>query len=88
MKFVNFLKSRIISNIILFLNVSKNKLFTYLSCAYLKKCFNLKSSTYYFHMNTKILADFQICISVTLKQQSAIICHLSRIRNEKTTTIY
>ena len=25
---------------------------------------NVKSSTYYFHRKTKILADFQICISV------------------------
>ena len=47
-----------------------------------KRCFNVKSyyihtifktilfilfSTYYFHMKTKILADFQICISVHLK---------------------
>ena len=31
-----------------------------------KMCFNVKSSTYYFHMKTKILADFQICISVPL----------------------
>ena len=31
-----------------------------------KRCFNLKSSTYYFHMKTKILADFQICICVPL----------------------
>ena len=30
-----------------------------------KRCFNVKSSTYYFHMKTKILADFQICISVS-----------------------
>ena len=27
----------------------------------------MKPSTYYFHMKTKILADFQICISVPLK---------------------
>ena len=27
----------------------------------------MKSSTYYFHMRTKILADFQICISAPLK---------------------
>ena len=31
-----------------------------------KMCFNVKSSTYYFHMKTKILADFKICISVPL----------------------
>ena len=46
-----------------------NKLFTYLTCTYLRKkrCCNLKSSTYYFDMKTKALADFQICISVPLK---------------------
>ena len=27
----------------------------------------MKSSTYYIHMKTKILADFQICISVPLR---------------------
>ena len=45
-----------------------NKLFTYLTCAYLKskRCFNVKSSTYYFDMKMKMLADFQICISVSL----------------------
>ena len=26
----------------------------------------MKSSTYYFHLKTKMFADFQICISVTL----------------------
>ena len=26
--------------------------------------FNLKSSTYYFHMKTKILTDFHICINI------------------------
>ena len=45
-----------------------NKFFTCITCAYLKKgnVFNVKSSAYYFHMKTKILADFQICISVPL----------------------
>ena len=28
--------------------------------------FNAKSSPYYFHMKTKILADFQICVNVPL----------------------
>ena len=28
----------------------------------------MKSSTYYFHMKTKILADFQICISIPLSK--------------------
>ena len=30
---------------------------------------NVKSLTYYFHMKTKISADFQICISVPLKKE-------------------
>ena len=38
-----------------------------------KKCFNVKSSTYYFHMKTKILADFQICISLPLIEDSEVI---------------
>ena len=31
-----------------------------------ERCFNVKSSTYYFHMKTNKLADFQICIRVPL----------------------
>ena len=38
-----------------------NKLFTYLTRAY------VKSSTHNFHMKKKILADFHICISVPLR---------------------
>ena len=47
-----------------------NKLFTYprVHTSESKRCFNVKSSTYYFHMKTKILADFQICITVPLIQ--------------------
>ena len=46
-----------------------NKLFTYITCTISKskRCLNVKSSTYYFHMKTKILAKLQICVSVTLK---------------------
>ena len=46
-----------------------NKLFTYITCTISKskRCLNVKSSTYYFHMKTKILVKLQICISVTLK---------------------
>ena len=33
------------------------------------QCFNVKFSTYYFHMKIKVLAEFQICISVPLKEQ-------------------
>ena len=31
-----------------------------------KRCYNVKTSTYFVHMKTKILADFQICNSVAL----------------------
>ena len=40
-----------------------------------KKYFNVKSSTYYFHMKTKILADFQICISVPLTGLKITVGH-------------
>ena len=33
-----------------------------------RKCFNVKSSAHYLRMKTKILADFQICISVPLTE--------------------
>ena len=36
--------------------------------------FNVKSSTYYFHMKTKKQADFQICISLTLNIKCVTIC--------------
>ena len=44
-----------------------NKLWTHISNS--KRCFDVKSSTSYFHVKTKILADFQICISVPLSSQ-------------------
>ena len=31
-----------------------------------KRWFNVKFSTYYFRMKTKVLADFQTCVSVPL----------------------
>ena len=34
-----------------------------------KSCFNVKSSTYYFHIKTNTMVDFQICISVPLKSR-------------------
>ena len=45
-----------------------NKLMTYLTFTYLKgkRFYNVTSSTYYFYVKTKILANFQICISVLL----------------------
>ena len=49
----------------LFLNVCK-QIISRAHISKSKRYFNVKSSTYYFHMKTKILAYFQICISVPL----------------------
>ena len=62
MKFVNFLKSRAIFNIFSCLHISRARI------SKRKRCVNMEFSTYYFHMETKILADFQISISVPLSQ--------------------
>ena len=69
-KFLNFLKSRLIFNIFCCFWMYVNKLFTYPNAhiSKSKRCFNVKSSTYYLHMKTKILADFQISISVSLRK--------------------
>ena len=67
MKFVNFLKSRLI--FILIVSECFQTNFSHLSRAYIskiKRCFNVKSSTYYFQVKKKIMADFQICLSVPL----------------------
>ena len=37
-----------------------------------KRCFNIKSSTYYFHVKTKMLENFHICISVPLISKAQI----------------
>ena len=39
----------------------------------------MKSSAYYFHIKTKILADFQICISVTLRYSNFCPEFFSRV---------
>ena len=61
MKFVNFLKSRLIFNIFYcFVMFVKN--FSHISRVDIsesKKCFNVKSTTYYFHRKAKILAGFK-----------------------------
>ena len=77
MKFVNFLKSRLIFIILLFLSVSKQtfriphmrlseKVKGILMKRKSKRYFNVKSSTHYFHIKTMTLTDFQICIRVPL----------------------
>ena len=42
--------------------------------------FNVKSSTYYFHMKTKILADFQVCINVSLNVYSLTVLPIAVFR--------
>ena len=41
-----------------------------------KRCFNVKFSTYHFHMKTKILAELQICIGVPLISEYAFSLHV------------
>ena len=65
-KILNFLKSRLIFNIFYCFWMFVNKIFSRAHISKSKRCFNVKSSTYYFHIKTKILADFQICNTVIL----------------------
>ena len=60
MKFLNLLKIRLIFNI-LFLNICKQTF-------HISQRFNVKSSAYYFHMKTRLSADFPICIGIPLKE--------------------
>ena len=62
--FVNFLKSRLIFNIYYFWMLTFHISHVRAHVSQSKRCVNVKSSTYYFPMKTKILADFQIFISV------------------------
>ena len=62
--FANFLKSRLIFNIYYFWMLTFHISHVRAHVSQSKRCFNVKSSTYYFPMKTKILADFQIFISV------------------------
>ena len=57
--------------------------FSRISCANItesKSCFNVKSSTYYFHMKMKIQADFQICISVPLNGNKRSLFNMNFIK--------
>ena len=58
--FVNFLKNRLISILFYCFWMFVNKLFTHLTfaCLKTKRCFNVKSSTNYFHVQAKISADY------------------------------
>ena len=68
-KFVNFLKSRLIFNILCCFWMFVNNHFTYLTCTYLKKQKVLSCQIFriFFHVNKKISTGFQIYISVPLR---------------------
>ena len=55
-----------------------NKLFSHISKS--KRCFNVICSTYYFHMKTRVLADFQICISEPLSEVAAMLPILEKLK--------
>ena len=68
MKFEFFLKSRLL--FLTYSIVSAMFVNKYISGVYIsknKQCHNVKPTTYHFYVKTKILVDFHICISVTLK---------------------
>ena len=80
MTFVNFLKNRLIFNILyvsecLYTNIS-HILRAHISKS--KSCCNVKSSTHFFHMMTKIFADFQNGFSVPLKRDSRFGLNISQ----------
>ena len=57
-KFVNFLKRKLIFNTSYCFWMFVNKLFTYADISKSKRCFIAEFSTYYFHMKAKMLGDF------------------------------
>ena len=94
MKFVFFLKSRLLFNIFYYFCTFVNKYFIYLECVYLriKKPHNARHSAYYFHVKTKIMVDFHICVSVPLRcglvKPWSAEEHLWTISKEKLQTYY
>ena len=79
MKFEFFLKSMLLFNMFYFFCLFVNKHFIYQGCGYLKKYTVLYCEN--FGMNTKILVDFYICISVPLKLNKSE--HQSNFSNMK-----
>ena len=75
MKFVNFLKNTLILTYSIVAECLQTN-FSHFSSAHIsesKRLFNMKSSTYYFLIKTKVLVDFQIFISVPLKNSTNIV---------------
>ena len=45
-----------------------------------KMCFNVKSSTYYFHMKTKMLSDVQICVPLKVVSATLLLVCFSSLK--------
>ena len=68
-KFVNFMKSRLIFNIFYCFWMFVNKHFTYLTRIHIsksKRCYIVQSSAYFPRVKMKLPGDFHICISAPL----------------------
>ena len=69
---------------------SYKKNFSYISRTHIsesKRCINVKCSTYYFHMKTKILADFEICISAPLTPNHLLLGRQSLYYSNTASTV-
>ena len=80
-KFVNFLKSRLILNIFYCFRMFLNKHFTHAHILKSKKWCKLKSSAYCFHVKAYLSTDFQIYIIVPLSIRKM----KEKVRREKCT---
>ena len=87
-KSLNFLKSRLIFNIFycfcVFLNSVNNISRTHISKS--KRGFDVKFSAYYFNTKTKILVDFQICISAPLTIKISYFSFFTNVKISRSTT--
>ena len=66
-----------------------NKPPTYISRTHIsksKRYFDVKSSIYYFHMKTKVLRNFQICISVPLSNRAFFLSEYFYLKNHPKNT--
>ena len=89
-KSLNFLKSRLIFNIFycfwVFVNSVNNISLTHISKS--KRGFDVKFSAYYFNTKTKILVDFQICISAPLTIKISYFSFFTYVKISRSTTTW
>ena len=86
-KLAKFLKSRLVFNICC-CRMFVNKPPTYISHAHIsksKRYFDVKFSRY-FHMKTKVLRNFQICISVPLSNRAFFFSEYFYLKNHPKNT--